>query len=81
MGYNYIDAVDISQEMLKKAEQKDVYKKLICAALCADAISEIPTGFYDAMISVAALTAGHIKPPAFNEMLRHVRPGNIDMEK
>ena len=33
LGYTYIDALDMSQEMINRAKNKKVYTKLICAAV------------------------------------------------
>lgn len=74
-GYKNVDALDISQEMLAIARGKGVYQNLICAALSDQKIGEIETGQYDATISTGAIHIGHIKPGAFEEILRHVKPG------
>ena len=73
--------MDVSPKMLSKAEEKNVYEKLICAAICADPVEEIPTGFYDGSICVAAISVGHIKAQALDEMRRHIKPGEDDQRK
>ena len=75
MGYTNVDALDISQEMLNKAKDRNVYKALICAPLSAEPVAEINTGAYDATLCVGTITVGHAKPPALEELLRHVKPG------
>ena len=75
LGYTNIDALDISQEMLNEAKKKNIYKKLICAPLTKQRISEIETGEYHAMISTGTLAIAHVQPEAVEEMIRMVKPG------
>ena len=75
LGYANIDALDISQEMLNEAKKKNIYKKLICAPLTKQRISEIETGEYHAMISTGTLAIAHVQPEAVEEMIRMVKPG------
>ena len=73
-GFTNIDALDISPEMLKKAKEKDAYTRYICEAVTEKRLG-IATGTYDAIISVGAITSGHIKATAFDKILRLVKPG------
>lgn len=75
LGYTNIDALDISQEMLNEAKKKNIYKKLICAPVTKQRISEIETGEYHAMISTGTLAIAHVQPEAVEEMIRMVKPG------
>lgn len=75
LGYTNMDALDISQKMLDEAKKLNVYKKFFCAALSAEPIAEIPANQYDGLICVGTLTVGHVKPVAFDEILRVVKPG------
>ena len=75
LGYTTIDALDISQEMLNEAKKKNVYKKLICAPITEQRISEIETGEYHAMISTGTLATAHVQPEAVKEMIRMVKLG------
>ena len=75
LGYTNIDALDISQKMLNEAKKLNVYKEFFCAALSAEPIAEIPANQYDGLICVGTLTVGHVKPVAFDEILRIVKPG------
>jgi len=77
LGYTNIDALDISQKMLDEAKKLNVYKEFFCAALSAEPIAEIPANQYDGLICVGTLTVGHVKPVAFDEILRVVKPGGI----
>ena len=67
--------------MLSKANEKNVYEKLICAAISVDPIEEIPTGYYDGSICVAAMGVGRISAQALDEMRRHIRPGEDGRRK
>ena len=75
-GYTHIDALDICQEMLDVAKEKNIYNKYICAALSAEPVSEIATGEYDGLISSGTFTEGHVGPGGFREVVRQVKSGN-----
>jgi len=74
-GYTNIDALDISQEMLNIAAKRNVYKRLICAALSEARIEEIQTAEYDVVLSAGTIVYGQVKAAALDECVRHVRPG------
>ena len=74
-GYTNMDALDISQKMLDEAKKLNVYKEFFCAPLSDEPIADIATDQYDALICVGTLTVGHVKPVAFDEILRIVKPG------
>jgi len=75
LGYNNLHALDISREMLDKAKKKNVYKRVICAALNDQRIPEIETEEFDALICCATLVHGHVDSNAFVEMIRMVKVG------
>ena len=72
LGYTYIDAHDMSQEMLARAKNKI---KLICTAVNDQRINGIETAEYDALTCSSAICAGQVQPSAFSEMLMMVKPG------
>lgn len=76
-GYTRIDALDISQEMLDIAKEKNIYNKLICAALCEEPVSEIATGEYDGLISAGLFSPGHAGPGGLKEIVRQVKSGGL----
>ena len=78
-GYRNIDALDISEEMLNLAKQRNVYKQYICAALSDVPIDDIQTGEYDVTLCAGTIVYGQAKPVALDECVRHVRPGNTRM--
>jgi SAM-dependent methyltransferase len=71
-GYRSLDGLDYSQDMLRKASEKGVYRELFQADL-RKAI-DIPTNRYDAIISVGTFTIGHVGPNAFGELIRITKP-------
>ena len=77
LGYTNLHALDISQEMLNEAKKKNVYKKLICAALNDQQIAEIKTGEFDALVCASTMLTGHIRSSALVEMIRIVKIGKF----
>ena len=75
LGYTNLHALDISQEMLNEAKNKDVYRRFICAALTDQQIPEIETGEFDALICSGSMFKGHVRSSALNEMVRMVKNG------
>lgn len=75
LGYGNVDALDISQEMLNVAKEKNAYKKFICAPLSDQRTPGIETDEYDALICCGALVLAHVRPAAIDELIRMVRNG------
>ena len=75
LGYVDIDALDISQEMLNVAKEKNAYRKLICAPLSDQRTPGVETDEYDALVCCGTLVLAHVRPAAFDEMIRMVRNG------
>ena len=73
LGYTSLHALDISQEMLNEAKKKNVYKKLICAALNDLRIPEIETGEFDGLVCGGTILTGHIRSSALVEMIGIVK--------
>jgi len=73
MGAGPLDATDISAEMLKTAETKDVYRDLFDADL-TDGLP-VPSDSYAGIVSSGTFTHGHVGPEVFDELLRVARPG------
>ena len=76
-GYTNVDGLDISQEMLDIAKEKNVYKKLICAPLSEKKISEVPTGEYHVLLSAGTIVYGQVEAGALEEIARMVKPGEL----
>ncbi|KAL9967994.1 hypothetical protein ACROYT_G026318 [Oculina patagonica] len=77
LGYDNIDALDISQGMLNEAKKKNVYQKFICAPLSDQRTPGIEAGEYDALVCVGTLVFAHVKPAAFDEIVRMVKNGGL----
>ncbi len=71
-GFQNLTAMDLSEGMLKQAQDKNVYKKFDQMVL-GDPLS-YATDSFDAVISVGVMTLGHAGPDSFNELLRITRP-------
>lgn len=72
-GFRAIDGLDYSTEMLEKAREKQVYRRLMQGDL-TDRL-DIADNTYDAIISVGTFTCGHVGPEAFDELIRITKPG------
>lgn len=72
-GYDNIEGLDYSQDMLNKAREKSIYKTLTQSDLTGSLAIEDAT--YDAIISVGTFTCGHVGPEAFRELIRITRTG------
>ena len=75
-GYTKIDAVDISQGMLKVAASKNCYTKLICGGIGNNSL-DVPDDEYDALFCIGCISVGHINPRGISEMLNMIRPGGL----
>ncbi len=74
-GYNKMDALDYSKEMLAESKRKKIYTKHIQADLGKPL--DIKTDAYDAVVCTGTFTYGHVKETAFDELIRITRPGGI----
>ena len=70
-----IEATDISEEMLKVADSKKIYKR----SFLSDLTKEIPVdnGFYDGVVSSGTFTHGHVGPSSIRELVRVTKPGGL----
>ena len=70
-----IEATDISEEMLKVAGSKNIYKR----SFLSDLTKEIPANndCYDGVVSSGTFTHGHVGPSAMNELIRVTKPGGL----
>ncbi len=73
LGYQNLDAMDFSQDMLEEAEKKSVYDRLFNEDMNKPLSFDDNT--YDATICVGTFTYAHVGPEAFSELLRVTRPG------
>jgi len=75
IGDRAVDGIDISPEMLAKAEAKGLYRTRIVADLTARL--DIPDASYGGLVSSGTFTHGHVGPGALDELLRVARPGAL----
>ena len=70
-----IEATDISEEMLKVADSKKIYKR----SFLSDLTKEIPVddSFYDGVVSSGTFTHGHVGPSSIGELVRVTKPGGL----
>ena len=70
-----IKATDISEEMLKVADSKNIYKR----SFFSDLTKEIPVtnSSYDGVVSSGTFTHGHVGPSSISELVRITKPGGL----
>ena len=70
-----IEATDISEEMLKVADSKNIYKR----CFFSDLTKEIPVtnSSYDGVVSSGTFTHGHVGPSSISELVRITKPGGL----
>jgi len=70
-----LEATDISEEMLKIADSKKIYKR----SFLSDLTKEIPVddGSYDGVVSSGTFTHGHVGPSSIRELVRVTKPGGL----
>jgi len=74
-GYDRLDGIDLSQEMLNVAHERGIYRSL----LQADVNQPLPleTASYDGVISSGTFTHGHVGPQPLTEIFRVLKPGGV----
>lgn len=75
MGYDTMDALDYSADMLAEAKQKNIYQDHIQADLSQPLT--LPENRYDAVVCTGTFTYGHVKADAFDELIRVTKPGGV----
>ena len=74
-GYGRIDGIDLTPDMIAKAAQRGIYRRLIRADLTRSL--DLPDACYDGMVSSGTFTCGHVGAEPFDELVRLLRPGGI----
>jgi len=74
-GFDHIDGVDISPEMIAVAMTKDVYRHLSVSDLTACAV--LPARSYAGSVSAGTFTTGHVGVGALGDLVAAHRPGAI----
>ena len=72
-GYRELVAMDLSKGMLEQARKKNVYKEF--HQLVMGEPLNFQTDWFDAVISVGALTEGHAPADSLDELVRITKPG------
>lgn len=75
-GYLNIDGCDLSQGMLDKANDLDIYGRLFACDLNLPPL-DVEVATYDAVTAVGVFSFGHIMPDAVDELLRITKSGGI----
>ncbi|MBL8584748.1 MAG: class I SAM-dependent methyltransferase [Rhizobiaceae bacterium] len=73
LGYQAIDGLDFSAEMLAHARRRGAYRDLVGAALGGPL--PLPDDSYAAFFSTGVFTEGHAPANSLDELVRLVRPG------
>lgn len=74
-GFTTIDGCDISDEMLKKAEEKGIYRKLLKGDM--DELVPCAKGDYQYIAAVGVLIAGHAPPETIDAVLARLPRGGL----
>ncbi len=75
VGFNRLDGMDYSAEMLQVAGRRGVYNCLIEADL--NKPLTIATATYDGALCTGTFTHGHVGPDCLIELFRTIKPGGI----
>jgi uncharacterized SAM-dependent methyltransferase/ubiquinone/menaquinone biosynthesis C-methylase UbiE len=76
LGYRNLYGIDLSTEMLAKAERKGIYRQLSQADLALP-LDSFPCNHFDAAILVGVFSFGQAPALALDEIVRVVRPGGV----
>ncbi|MEZ5873254.1 MAG: class I SAM-dependent methyltransferase [Nitratireductor sp.] len=74
-GFNCIDGIDISPQMLGVAGSRSVYRNLVEADLTRPL--PLPDAAYGAMICTGTFTHAHVGAQCLDELMRLLEPGGI----
>jgi uncharacterized SAM-dependent methyltransferase/ubiquinone/menaquinone biosynthesis C-methylase UbiE len=76
LGFGNLTAVDLSTEMLERADAKGVYQHLVQADLGLP-LDPFPSSHFDAAILVGVFSFGQAPAHALDEIVRVVKPGGV----
>jgi predicted TPR repeat methyltransferase len=74
-GYDRLDGLDLSQDMLNVANERGIYRKLLQADV--NQPLSLETASYDGVISSGTFTHGHVGPEPLAEIFRVLKPGGV----
>jgi ubiquinone/menaquinone biosynthesis C-methylase UbiE len=75
MGYDTVEALDVSPGMLAVAQKKGCYKALHHLALGRDL--PFADGAYAGIVAAGVFTTGHVGPEGLDELVRICRKGGV----
>ena len=75
MGFDAIDATDISPEMLAVADGKSIYRKCFEGDILVGL--DVPANSYLGIVSSGTFTLGHVGPEGLDEVFRILAPGGL----
>ena len=61
-GFENMVGLDLSEEMLAKAREKGIYKRLICSYVTNERVADIQNAEYDGVLAAGVFTPRQIKP-------------------
>lgn len=76
-GFRKIDGTDISEEMVEKARELDVYRMLEGNVDVNEPPKPEWVDAYDAVTSCGVFTLGHVPPKALHQLVKMTRPGGV----
>lgn len=76
LGFRDLTALDLSTDMLERAAEKNVYRRLLAADLSMP-VDALQSDHFDAAILVGVFSYGQAPAEVFDELLRVVRPGGV----
>jgi len=79
VGFKHVVALDYSQEMLDKAEEKGVYEDFICASIENIVPPPLKTRSFDCVVMLGGFAAGHLPLSSLYTMARICKRGGFLM--
>jgi len=76
-GFSILDGFDLCDEMVHRARERGVYRKLLGGVDMNQIIPDLLDGVYDAVMCCGVFTLGHVKPRAMKELIRVTRQGGL----
>lgn len=74
-GYDALDGIDLSPDMVRVAEQQGIYRELIVGDV--NEPIERESASYDGVISSGTFTHGHVGPDPLDDIFRILRPDGV----
>ena len=77
-GFTNLVAIDLSAKMLAIAEEKNIYKHMVCDSLY-NWRKHFIAGQFDVALTASVFTPGQLKPAALDEIICLVKPGKENL--